>query len=220
MPRQYTPRVECTCQFCGTKFMVKPSKLAHGRGKFCSRSCIGKFHKGEKASTWKGGPVACTCLTCGAIFYKSRASIAIGEGKYCSRACHAVAKKLITGEKHHGWKGGTSVGGNGYVRVNHADGKHGLEHRVIMEAHLGRPLRHDEHVHHLNEDKADNRIENLRVVSASEHKRLYHPQPKIERWSRNHDACVECGTRDHPHGGNGLCKACYLRRYRERRASA
>ena len=43
------------------------------------------------------------------------------------------------------------------------------KHRWIMENHLGRKLKADEDVHHINGDKQDNRVENLMVVSHSEH---------------------------------------------------
>lgn len=47
------------------------------------------------------------------------------------------------------------------------------EHRHIMQAHLGRKLRPDETVHHINEDKYDRRLENLEVKSLEEHGRMH-----------------------------------------------
>lgn len=47
------------------------------------------------------------------------------------------------------------------------------EHRLLMENYLGRKLSSSELVHHINFNRFDNRIENLQIVSRSEHKKLH-----------------------------------------------
>ena len=61
---------------------------------------------------------------------------------------------------------------NGYLTLTIGNKKRYV-HRMVMEEYLGRPLRSDEHVHHINGDRTDNRIENLEIISASEHERSH-----------------------------------------------
>jgi hypothetical protein len=45
--------------------------------------------------------------------------------------------------------------------------------RLLMARSLGRCLTTEEHVHHINGDIADDRLENLQLLSASEHAKLH-----------------------------------------------
>jgi hypothetical protein len=78
------------------------------------------------------------------------------------------------------WKRRDSlVDRRGYVRVwvpEHPRSFKGgwvYEHRLVMEAFYERLLRHFETVHHINEVKHDNRLENLVVCLRGEHDKAH-----------------------------------------------
>ncbi len=80
------------------------------------------------------------------------------------------------GKDSTAWKGGRTKHGQGYVLVkqpNHpfvARNGYIFEHRLVMEKHLGRYLTPKEVVHHKNEIRDDNQIENLMVFKNA----IYH----------------------------------------------
>ena len=73
--------------------------------------------------------------------------------------------KRITGKSNPRYRHGHK---NGYEMCK-VNGSWKPTHRVIIEQHLGRKLKKDEVVHHINHDKLDNRLENLKVMTISEH---------------------------------------------------
>lgn len=89
-------------------------------------------------------------------------------------------RKIAIVGKHSGrWGGGRIKMSNGYVAIRSPEhplaDKAGnvMEHRLVVEAMLGRYLTKGENVHHINRVRDDNRYENLQVLTAVEHRRLH-----------------------------------------------
>lgn len=97
------------------------------------------------------------------------------------------------GKKSSRWKGGKVFTKEGYILEycpNHPyciQKKYVLQHRLVMEAHLGRTLLPTEVVHHINGNTQDNRIENLQLFSCKgEHSKVtYIPRDKNGRFKQN-----------------------------------
>lgn len=116
-----------------------------------------------------------------------------------------------TGEKHHAWiKSGRKIHTNGYILVRAKE--HPLnykgwyyEHRLVMEKYLGRFLKKGECIHHMNGDKTDNKIKNLKLfVNGSTHSIVEKPKVfsktcrvcgKTFMGGRNYHICDNCKNR-------------------------
>lgn len=78
---------------------------------------------------------------------------------------------------------------------------------LVVEKYLGRYLKPKEIVHHINKIVNDDRIENLKLF-ATNGKHLSF-ENKLNKWAKNYDKCIHCGTTEIKHNAKGLCKICY-----------
>jgi len=91
--------------------------------------------------------------------------------------------KNLQREKSVNWKGGRYVGTDGYVMVlvksgstNRKSGwdNYKKEHVVLIEKQLGRKIRKNECIHHIDGNKQNNNLDNLVVIKSNKHHRQIH----------------------------------------------
>lgn len=154
-PRKRSHR---TCQACAKSFYP-----TEGTTKFCSRSCS---FDGQRVNF-----VDKPCARCGTLHS------GVDGRKYCSRSCWMVDQYKRPLDRTHNGKPAV-LDNHGYVRIydpgHPAATRSGwvFEHRNVVEQDLGRALERDEHVHHVNHIRHDNRRANLALMSASEHQQI------------------------------------------------
>jgi hypothetical protein len=142
---------------------------------YCSRNCAHPNLQIQKK-----------CPICGKKFIVRPSDIKAGNGKRCSKECYWKWRKgQLIGKKNPHWNGGRSLAGSSkfpYVVIynpqhpRHEKRGYVLEHRLIMEEHLGRLLKIKEVVHHINGDGLDNRLENLILFPSQAEHIKYHAQ--------------------------------------------
>lgn len=76
---------------------------------------------------------------------------------------------------------GTRITPNGYVEYTTGPNKGRAVHQTVMEQHIGRPLAANEVVHHKDEDRANNALDNLQLMTRAAHASLHRQLEKQRR---------------------------------------
>lgn len=153
-------KVTLTCQNCGQPFVTYRKFNA----KYCSISCgISARNKTEQNPSYKR-------------------DISGENNPMYGRGLNGPTNPMHgkTRDANPAWRGGRKVRKDGYVLVIAPEGYHNpissgkgktgyvLEHRLVMEQHLGRYLEPHEVIHHIDGDPTNNNIENLQLFSSQQ----------------------------------------------------
>lgn len=99
-------------------------------------------------------------------------NVSLGKkGKPLSPKALAARRAAVKwGPDNPAYNGGLWIekrSGRCYIRCRNGHPK--AYYRAVMEAHLGRTLRPDEQIHHINGDPSDDRLENLQLLPMGRH---------------------------------------------------
>jgi uncharacterized protein (DUF1330 family) len=161
--------------------MRKGSKMTIEQRKKLSNAHIGQtaWNKGLKGY-YKHSPETIKKMSIG--IRKNLPKTAYRKGNISWSKLHP--ESMPKGENNSCWKGGKIIY-NGYYYIylpNHHSQKlsnYVAEHRVIMEKYLGRNLKSEEKVHHIDGNKLNNCIKNLKLFSNESKHQKFHNSIKL-----------------------------------------
>ena len=187
------------CDYCGKEFdcqtfRIEMKERGERKHLFCNHQCEGAFRKALQTDF-------SPCVVCGKMTHLKPSYKNKIKNHCCSRECSKVARReWMSGEKNHqyGLKGNandswikddkknsygyTLIRSLGHPFANCDDFV--FEHRLIAEKYLltdensveingKRYLSKDYAVHHLDENKSNNDVSNLVVMTKGDHQRFH-----------------------------------------------
>lgn len=150
--------VQVICKHCSKEFYAKPSWIKNGYGIYCSNHC-------SFASRKQGETVF--CHVCGTETYKQRKALTRSKsGKFfCTKSCQTKWRnRVYVREDHPNWKGGR----HSYRELML---KQGGEPKCVLCKTIDERILA---VHHIDEDRSNNVIENLAWLCHNCHHLVHH----------------------------------------------
>lgn len=142
-------KLKIVCDWCGKEFEYRGRHKRRNKHFFCCAECGYNF---------KVKKVYVPCDWCGELIYKKRSDVARSKHNFCDKGCY------IDFINFH--KAG--------AKNQKAAGR--IVYRKLAELKIGRQIRADEEVHHIDGDHTNNDMDNLDVVTVSEHSRIHASQ--------------------------------------------
>lgn len=161
-------RAICSVHKCG--------RICHGQG-FCKKHYLRFWRHGDASIVLSTPPKTWNGVICSVNHCKSKVRCqGMCERHYRANRVYGNPLTMYhatpgAGHNHQGYKRQT----NNNRRI--------FEHRLVWEAANG-PIPTGHHIHHINGDRGDNRLENLQCLLNSEHMKLH----QLGKTGRKHSA--------------------------------
>lgn len=178
------------CQRCASRRKLQPDEVPEVWRKQILWGKKGKINEYGYWSLWV------RCAECGDCWLVSESRLRFGNLND-KGLCGNCYKALAGPDCEHAWRGGRNVNevsGYVYLHINGLDGQEYdlakemmgsavriLEHRLVMALALGRPLKDEEIVHHLDGHRSHNSLDNLELLTKETHPTA-HGNPYYQKW--------------------------------------